>query len=157
MITAAVESLTERLEEMKAMFPLHAAELDTYHDRRPLDPQYGEYLRRDANGQILFVAVRKQGTLIGYFVGFVVPALHYQSTLTCLQDIFFIMPEHRDGHATGALKMFRAVIREAKRRGVKEIRVGSKLGAHDVQVLFKHMGFKPVETIHSLWIGDQDA
>lgn len=156
MITAAVESLTERLEEMKVMFPLHAAELDTYHDRRPLDPQYGEYLRRDANGQILFVAVRKQGTLIGYFVGFVVPALHYQ-TLTCLQDIFFVLPAHRDGRPTAALRMFECLIREAKRRGVKEIRVGSKLGAHDASVLFAHFGFKPVETIHSLWIGDQDA
>lgn len=151
MITAHVEPLTERLDEIKALFPLHAAELDTYADRRPLDPQYAEYLRRDAAGNILFVVVRRDGQIIGYFVGFVAPALHYQGTLTCLQDIFYVTPKERDGKPVAAIRMFRAVIAECKRRGVKELRMGCKV-AHDASALFSYFGAQEVERIYSLWL-----
>lgn len=155
MITAAVENLTERLEELKTFFPVHAAELDTYADRRPLAPQYGEYLRRDVAGNVLFVAVRRDGKIIAYWVSFVCPALHYETTLTCMQDIFFTLPQTRGRvAAAAAIAMFRAVIAECKRRGVKEIRGGHKLGDHDAAKLFKAFGFTPVETIHSLWLGE---
>src|SRR6185436_8871648 len=82
MITAQVESLTERLEELKAFFPKHWDVLALNKDVVPLDPQYAKYLRRDALGLVLFVSLRKDGDLIGYFVGFVAPGLHYQTCLT---------------------------------------------------------------------------
>lgn len=156
LVTAQVESLTARLEELKAFFPSHAAELDTYHDRRPLDPEYADYLRLDAAGQVLLVTVRRGGVLIGYFVGFVRPALHYRSTLTALQDIFYVLPTARDGSPTAALKLFRVVIDECRRRGVKELRLGCKV-AHDVSRLFEHFGAIEVERIWSIWLGDDHA
>lgn len=155
-ITAQVESLTERLDELKVFFPAHAAELDTYADRRPLMPDYNDYLRRDAAGQVLLVTVRRDGALIGYFVGFVVRALHYQTTLTCLQDIFFITPEARDGSPRAALKLFEAVTAACKRRGVKELRLGCKL-AHDTSALFAHLGAIEVERVWSLWLENDHA
>ena len=66
MITAQVESLTERLEEMKPLFPMHWEELALNKDRVPLDPMYEIYLERDANGQVLFVTLRELGKPVGY-------------------------------------------------------------------------------------------
>lgn len=156
MITAQVESFTELVEELKAFFPTHAAELDTYADKRPLDPYWPDYMARDAQGKVLLVTVRRDGAITGYFIGFVQGALHYHSTLTCLQDIFYTLPSERTGRPTAAIKMFRAVISECKRRGVKELRMGCKV-AHDAGRLFEFFGAQEVERIYSLWLGDDHA
>lgn len=150
MITCHVESLTETLEELKPLFPAHFAELALNQDKAPLDPQYDIYLQRDARGEVLFVAVRKLGTLIGYFVGFVAPGLHYKTCLTLTMDIFFIAEEHR-GSGVG-YSLFKAVEAEAKRRGVQRMFVGSKLHK-DASWLFERLGYEEVERYYSVWLG----
>lgn len=152
MITCMVESLTERLEEMKVLFPLHWKELALNQDQVPLDPQYEVYLDRDARGEICFVAMRENGEMIGYFVGFVAPGLHYKTCLTAIMDIFFVRPDKRNGSA--GVKLFREVEKELRRRGVKRWCVGSKLHA-DASALFKRLGFEPIETFYSKWLGGE--
>lgn len=151
MLTAQVESLTARLEEMKPLFPLHWEELALNKDKVPLDPQYDVYLQRDAMGQVLFVTLRRDGELKGYFVGFVAPGLHYQTCLTLTMDIFWTHPDIRGGGA--GLRLFKAVENEAKRRGVQRVFYGSK-NHKDASRLFAALRCEPVETYHSKWIGD---
>lgn len=151
MITAQVENLTDTLEEMKPLFPAHWEELALNKDRVPLDPQYDIYLIRDARGEVLFVTLRQDGKLMGYFVGFIAPGLHYKTCLTLTMDIFWTCHEIRGG--TSALRMFRLVEKEAKRRGVDRIFYGSKLHK-DASRLFAAMRMEPVETYYSKWIGD---
>jgi GNAT superfamily N-acetyltransferase len=151
MLTVQVESLTDRLEEMKPLFPQHWEELALNKDKVPLDPQYDIYLRRDAAGEVLFVTVREDGELVGYFVGFVAPGLHYRTCLTLTMDIFYVHPDHR-GQA-GGLKLFREVHREARRRGVQRAFYGSK-NHKDASRLFEAIGCEPVETYYSIWLGD---
>jgi hypothetical protein len=153
MITAQVESLTERLDELKPLFPLHWQELALNQDKVPLDPQYEVYLERDARGEVVFVTLRKDGGLVGYFVGFIAPGLHYRTCLTLTMDIFYLHPGHRDGSPTAAIRLFRAVEREARRRGVQRWFVGAKLH-NDAGRLFTFLRFEPVETYYSLWLGD---
>lgn len=148
MIVACVERLTDHLDELKSHFPIHFEELALDRQTVPLDPQYGEYLRRDAAGMVLFVALRKAGKIIGYYVGFVAPGLHYQTCLTLTTDIFYLDPEHRNGNPGPALKLFREVEREARRRGVNRWFVGCKLH-RDASRLFAHLGFEAVEIHHS--------
>lgn len=151
MLTAQVESLTERLEEMKPLFPLHWEELALNKDKVPLDPQYNVYLERDRRGEVLFVTVRDRGELVGYFVGFVAPGLHYQTCLTCHMDILYLRQDKRG--AMGGVILLKAVKEEAKRRGVQRMFVGTK--AHkDIGRLFEKMGFSHVETTYSAWLGD---
>ncbi len=151
MLTAHVESLTERLEELKPLFPLHWEELALNKDKVPLDPQYHVYLQRDARGEVIFVTLRDAGELVGYFVGFVAPGLHYQTCLTCHLDIFYLRPDKRG--ARGGVILFKAVEAELKRRGVQRWFVGSK--AHkDASRLFEALGFDHVETTYSKWIGE---
>lgn len=151
MITAQVESLTDTLEELKPLLPLHWEELALNKDDVPLDPQYDVYLQRDAAGEITFVTVRDDGALIGYLVGFVMPGLHYKTCLTCITDIFYLVQDKR---AFGAGTMlFDAAEKELKRRGVKRWFVGSK--DHKACSDFLTMrGLAPVETMHSKMLGD---
>ena len=150
MITAQPENLTERLEEMKPLFPLHWEELALNKDRVPLDPQYDVYLERDARGEVLFVTLREVGELVGYFVGFVAPGLHYRTCLTLTMDIFYVRPDKR---GRCGVKLFRAVEAEAKRRGVKRMFVGSKCHK-DASWLFERLGYQEVERYYSKWMGD---
>lgn len=150
MITAQVEELTPQLDEMKVMFPAHWEELALNKDKVPLDPQYDIYLARDAAGQVLFVTLRQDGEMVGYFVGFVAPGLHYKTCLTLTMDIFWTRHDIRGG--TAGLRLFRAVEKEAKRRGVDRLFYGSKL-MKDASRLFAAMRCEPVETYYTKWIG----
>jgi GNAT superfamily N-acetyltransferase len=149
-ITFHVESLTERLEELKPLFPEHFRELALNQDEVPLDPQYDIYLQRDARGEVLFVAGRELGQLIGYFVGFVAPGLHYRTCLTLTMDIFYVHPDYR--HQGAGFRLFKTVEAEAKRRGAQRMFVGSKLH-RDASWLFERLGYEEVERYYSAWLG----
>lgn len=150
MITFCMESLTERLEELKPMFPEHWKELALDQDKVPLDPQFDIYLERDRRGEVLFIAARESGELVGYFVGFVAPGLHYRTCLTLTMDIFWIHPSHRKRGA--GVRLFKVVEAEAIRRGVKRMFVGSKLH-QDASWLFEKLGYLECERYFSVWLG----
>lgn len=151
MITAHVESFTERLEELKVLLPLHYEELALNKDVVPLDPQYDIYIKREAMGEVLFVTLREAGRMVGYFIGFVAPGLHYRTCLTCTMDIFYVHPDVRG--RMGGVRLFRAVKAELKRRGVQRWFVGSKTHA-DASRLFEALGFQKVETYYSMMVGE---
>lgn len=153
MITAQVESFTERLGELKPLLPLHWEELALNKDKVPLDPEFDKYIHKEACGEVMFVTLRKDAELIGYFIGFVGPGLHYRTCMTLIMDIFYLSPKHRDGSAMPAIRLFREVEKEARRRGVQRWVVGSKLHK-DASRLFQFLGFEPIETVYSKWIGD---
>jgi len=151
MITFLVESLTEQLETLKPLFPLHWEELALNKDKVPLDPQYDIYLRRDEVGEVLFIAGREAGHLIAYFVGFVAPGLHYKTCLTLTMDIFYVHPDYRG--KGGGIHLFKAVEKEARRRGVQRMFVGSKCHK-DASWLFERLEYTEVERYYSKWLGD---
>lgn len=151
MITAQLESFRAGLPELKPLLPGHWAELALDKDKVPLDPMYEIYFAREERGEVLYMTLRESGKLVGYFIGFIAPGLHYRTCLTCTMDIFYVHPDHRDGK--GALRLFRAVEREARRRGAQRWFAGSKLHK-DTGRLFEALGFEPIETYYSKWIGD---
>jgi GNAT superfamily N-acetyltransferase len=151
MLTAAPEPFAPFLEEVKPLLPEHYAELALNKDRVPLSPQYDEYLRRDALGMVLCVAVRDAGKLVGYFVGFIAPGLHYSTCLTLQLDIFWIHPDHRG--QKGGFLLFKAVEAEAKRRGVQRMFIGSKTHL-PADYLFEKLGYQKVESVYSVMLED---
>lgn len=159
MITAHIETLRDALEELKPYFDPHWDELALNKDKVSLDPQYDVYMQREAAGQVLLVVLREMGRVMGYFVGFVAPGLHYKTCLTLTMDIFWLCPELRDSDSLGAIEremacsvLFEAVIAEGKRRGVQRTFFGSKLHK-DSGALFEHLGMIEVERYYSGWIG----
>jgi GNAT superfamily N-acetyltransferase len=151
MLTAAPEPFPAFLDEVKPLLPLHYAELALDQDIVPLAPQYDEYLRRDALGMVLTIAMRDAGELVGYFVGFIAPGLHYATCLTLQLDIFWLRPDHRG--KGGGVTLFKAVESEARRRGVRRMFVGSKCHL-DASWLFERLGYAKVETAYSFLLKD---
>lgn len=151
MITAQIESFTTTLEELKPLLPLHYEELALNQEKVPLSPQYPIYLARDAAGEVVFVTLRDAGELIGYFIGFVSPGLHYSTCLTCIMDIFYLRQDKRGQR--GGIILFKAIEQELRRRGVQRWFVGSKCHK-DASRLFEYLDFHKVEVYYSKWLGD---
>lgn len=151
MITAHVESFEENLEYLKPLLPIHYKELALNQDKVPLSPQFDKYVATEKQGGLIFVTLRKAGEMVGYFIGFIAPGLHYSTCLTCQMDIFYVLPEHR-GSGTG-FQLFRFVEQQLKKRGVQRLFVGSKLHK-DASWLFEKLNYTPVETYYSAWLGD---
>lgn len=151
MITAQIEPLN--LDELKPLLPKHYEELSLHQFHGfPLNPQYGVYLAREQDGQLLYATLRQYGVLCGYFVGFVNPGLHYQDCLTLTMDIFYILPEFRGNG--GGVTLFTEVKREAVRRGVKAWFVGNKEHSKvHATALFEALGFEKSETYYCMWLG----
>lgn len=148
--SAQIEPFMQGVEELKPLLPGHWEELALNQDKTPLDPQWEVYAQREAAGQLLYVTLRQAGVLKGYFIGFIAPGLHYRQCLTLTMDIYYTTPDVRGG--TAGLRLMRAVMKEAKRRGVQRVFFGSKLHK-DSGRLFEALGMKPVETYYSSWIG----
>lgn len=151
MITCHVESFEQQLAELQVLLPEHYKELALNQAHVPLSPQYDIYIRRERAGELLFVTLRDAGALVGYFIGFIAPGLHYSTCLTCTMDIFYVRADKRTGSA--GIRMFRFVETELRRRGVQRWFMGSKVKA-DASALFKRIGAEPVETYYSKWLGE---
>tara|TARA_R110000772_G_scaffold57083_1_gene129544 strand:+ start:660 stop:1115 length:456 start_codon:yes stop_codon:yes gene_type:complete len=151
MITLEVESFTECLPELKPILPIHYEELALNKDKVPLSPQYHIYEAKENLGELIFVTARESGELVGYFIGFIAPGLHYSTCLTCTLDIFYIHPEKR-GSSFG-LELFKFTEKELKRRGVDRWFVGSKVHL-DASWMFERLGFERVEIFYSKMLGD---
>ncbi len=151
MITAHIESFEENLEYLKPLLPIHYKELALNQDKVPLSPQFDKYVATEKQGGLIFVTLRKAGQMVGYFIGFIAPGLHYSTCLTCQMDIFYVLPEHR-GSGTG-FQLFKFVEQQLKKRGVQRLFVGSKLHK-DASWLFEKLNYTPVETYYSAWLGD---
>ena len=151
MITAHVESFKENLEYLKPLLPIHYKELALNQDKVPLSPQFDKYVAAEQRGELIFVTLRKAGQMVGYFIGFIAPGLHYSTCLTCQMDIFYVLPDHR-GSGTG-FQLFKFVEQQLKKRGVQRMFVGSKMHK-DASWLFEKLNYTPVETYYSAWLGD---
>jgi len=146
MITAQLESFERLIPEIEDLTPLHWEELALNKDVVPLSPQYDVYIARERAGELVTMTLREAGKLIGYFIGFVAPGLHYSTCLTCHMDILFVHPEHRNGRAGTVL--FKELEKELRRRGVQRWFVGTKCH-HDISKFFERLGFERVEYVYS--------
>lgn len=151
-ITYQTEALRDCLPEMQAfLLQAHWEELALEKDKIPLSPNYDEYLRLDDAHVLIVVTVRDAGVMIGYFLGFVAPHLHYSTCLTCTMDIFYIVKDYRQ-HGVG-MGLFKYTEFVLKKMGVKKWVVGSKLHK-DATFLFEKLDFSPIETYHAKYLGD---
>lgn len=151
MITAQVEEFLPFLEEVKPLLQGHWDELALNKDKVPLDPQYDEYARRAMDGRAHVVTLRQQGQLVGYFVGFIAPGMHYKTCLTYIMDIFYVHPSAR-GNGGGKL-MVDTLEKELKRRGVQRTYMGTKCHK-DAGWMFEQLGYEKVEVYYSKWLGE---
>lgn len=154
MLTAQIEPYADTLPELLPHYPAHWRELalDTDHPEAALKPQFGIYAARAAAGELVLATLREAGVVLGYFLVFVAPGLHYADCLTATMDIIYVAPHARGRF--GGVRLIRAMRRELERRGVSRWFVGEKIGkSSGLGRIFELLGFRPVETYYSMWIG----
>lgn len=154
MIICQVESYSDILPELIEMLPVHYEELALNKDHVPLDMDHAKYIELESNNVLLLVTIRKDEKLIGYYFGFITSELHYSSTLSCMTDIFYILPEYRREGAGRIL--FDTVEEELRNLGVKRwfvsIKNHSKAGA---MAMMDRLEFKEIESTYSKWLGGE--
>ncbi len=156
MLTATVEKFADALEEFKALSVSHYDEVSEHKLRGiPLNPQYQIYLTREMLGEVLFIALRRAGKLVGYLMSFVTPGLHYADCLTSIGDIFFVYPDERGKF--GGVMLFKAWETECRRRGVKLMCAGIKVKhAKEARRLMEIMQFFEAEIMFWKFLEDKN-
>ena len=150
MITATLESFTERVEELRPLLLSHYEKLALDRERVPLDPQWEHYFAKEQLGELMFVVLRDNGRMVGYWIAFIAPGLHYKTCLTATMDIWNVLPEYE--RAGPIITLMRAVEREIERRGVNRSFVGEKIH-RPCGRLYRAFGYEPIETYYSKLLG----
>jgi len=149
MITYQVERYYLVIDEIKTLFENHWEEVSG-NPEIPLNPNYDRYLELDKLEMLHMVTARNDGKVIGYHVSMIMPHLHYQQSITCFTDIFFIHKDYRHGF-TG-IKLFKFLEESLKEKNVQRIYMGTKLKL-DIGPILERLGYKAIERIYTKMIG----
>lgn len=141
-VTFQVERVTDILDEVKPLLEAHWREIALYQDQFPLNPDYEKYLALDRAGVVHIVTARTAGELIGYYISFIMPHLHYRDCIVAMNDILFLKSEYRRGR-TG-MQMIAFAEEDLKRIGVNRMTIHVKT-AHDFSPALLRMGFTEIE------------
>lgn len=150
-----IESFCRNEIELAPLFDKHYSEVSVHRKRAiKLNPDWAKYQKLEQAGELLFVALRHKGKLVGYFSGFIGSDLHYQM-LRLQLDLIFVHPNWRGNHdgQNGARMLMERVKSEAARRGVKLFTAGYKsFRSKHMKKLLEDGGFEPFEVHYALWI-----
>lgn len=150
-ITYQEEAWSTVLPELEACWKAHWEEVAQDRERMPLDVDYVSYSILEATGALVVVTVRVDEDLAGYFISFLRPHLHYQSTLCAYVDVYYVKPMYRQGYL--ALRLFKTAETILKARGVQKVFTGTKV-YKDQSRLFQRLHWVETERLYTKWIGD---
>jgi len=125
---------------LKFLVP-HWREAGKDHDRVPMSPDWPLYERMAAQGQLLIIAARDSGRLVGYAIWFIKNHHNYKDTLFAIANIYYLLPGYRTRCKRDLFQKGEDLARE---RGVRRIVNRSKTFNHAGD-LFKEMGYEMVE------------
>ena len=151
MIQIEVDSFEKSIPELGAIHEEHYQEIAEHKDQIPLDFDYEQYVNLEKEGKLLFISVRDEGKLIGYFQAIISPHLHYKSSLTAWTDIYFLKKDYRKGGL--GRKLFKKAIEEVNGRGVQRFYIGCKV-KHDIGPILTRLGFEVIERQYAMVFGE---
>lgn len=101
-----------------------------------------------ADGGILHVlAARADGALVGYYIAFLLPHVHYQDAgLMAFTDIYFMLPEFRRGSA--GIRLFVEAEKSLRARGVVKTYLSTKVHK-DNGPIFEKLGWKLTDRVYT--------
>lgn len=146
-----VEPWSQVLPELQGLWKDHHQEIAHIQDgRMPLDVDLQSYAVLEQAGILHVVTVRVDEELVGYYVGTVMPHLHYRSTLVGQEDVHYLKPAFRRGWL--GVKFIRAIEATLRERGVQYAVMRTKVYA-DHSALFARCGWVLTEKAHTKWLG----
>jgi len=145
-VTYAWEKLRDlfRDPDLPAMIQSHWHEIAEDQNEIPLDPDWDRYLALEEQGLFHCRVARRggNGMLVGYCNWFVMPHLHYRSTIYATDDLFYVDPEERGGRV--GYELIKGCEPHLKELGVKRLIIHDKPAFRDgrLEKLFEHMGYR---------------
>lgn len=147
MITYQTEKLAAFFMDAKYIFPEHYEELSLNKSvaKQKLDiPRY-EHL--EENNALHIATVRDEGKIVGYFVSFLMPHLHYADAGRMgYCDMYYVLKSHRIGGIGARLLCF--VEKCMKELGIIKLYWSFKVH-QDHGALFEALGFKPSDMMYT--------
>lgn len=142
-ITMQVEKMTTCLDDIKPLFHDHWLEIAGNKDTIPLDPDFDRYQILEDQEMLRIFTVRDEGKLVGYFISFIAPNLHYKTTIYALNDVLYVDPDYRAG--TVAYRMFNGAMKDLKDNCNVDMLVIHMKVKFEFRKLLKSLGFTRVE------------
>jgi hypothetical protein len=130
--------------EITPLLEMHWIEIAHYLDI-PLAPDVEGYCRAEDAGLLRCYTARIDSKLVGYAVFWVKHNMHYMGSVQALQDVLFLLPEHREGRTGLALIAY--CDEELAAEGVQVIYQHVKK-AHDFGAILLRRGYELVETVY---------
>lgn len=140
-----VERYQDAINEIKPYYQAHYDELAS-NKEIPLDPDYETYDKLSEAGFIHLVTARKDGELVGYHISFVMPHMHYKSSLTAHTDIYYLRKDCRIG--LNGYNFFKFMEESLNKKGVQRIYMMTKTDA-DKGIILKRLGYVEKERIYT--------
>ncbi len=144
MITYQLEPWSTIQPEIEGLIDLHWQEVALFQKEIPLNVMWDSYAAMEKAGSMHCMAVRELGRLVGYYIGFVKPHLHYADSLTFFTDVYFLLPEYRKG--TAGIKLIKEMEQTLKKRGVQRMIVSTKIHL-DMSKILGRLGFDETERV----------
>jgi len=151
MITYSEESFYDVIDEIKPLLEKHWEEIAIYKDKIKLNPNYEQYRVLQDNGMMHICTARDDSVLVGYFITFIVPNMHYQHIRTASNDILFLHPEYRK--TLVGYGIIKYAIGKLSTMDVDVISIHEKL-QHSLAPVMKRLGFEHKENTYMKYVGD---
>lgn len=129
----------------------HGKEAQFFQEHMHLKLDEEHFERMDDLGYLDNLAVRDNGTLIGYCITGKYPNPHFVGVRTAYQLNYFIRQSYR-GCGIGRT-MFQIAEQHLKEQGIQCLSTGAKTSLPYAKV-FKKLGWVEVETLFAKWIGE---
>lgn len=139
MTTYQQETFANWYADAQHLIHQHWAELAMDKGKIPLSMNVEGYQNLERNGSLVIVTARELGDLIGYYLAFVFPHLHYVDMgLMAFTDAYWVMPDRRYGVG---VNLFIEAERVLKAMGVVKGYLSCKVH-QDHSKLFEALGWK---------------
>jgi len=127
MICCQVETWADIWRDGQEIFKIHYDELALHKEAMPLGLDNDAYTDLERKGYLLVVAARRDGTLIGYWVGVVLSHHPHNKNAgkVATTDMFVIKPAERRGGA--GVKLLRAAESAMRNLGIVKASISTKL------------------------------
>lgn len=145
------EQYEEIVEDIQPLIKKHWKEIAIHQDKIKLNPDYSKYETLSAMGMIRFFTVRDKEKLVGYFVVFVQPHIHYSEHVFAMNDIIYLDPDYRGGKT--AFNLINFAESTLANSGVSVLMINMKVHA-PFDKLLRGCGFENTEMLYSKYIGD---
>ena len=107
-----IEHIGDLIPEMEELVKIHYETVSTHKHLKRLDPDWDRFIQLTDDEVCRTMTARTgDGELVGYFITFIVPHIHFRPTIMAHNDAVFLHPDHRGRASFG---LFNAAIEDLR-------------------------------------------